>query len=192
MKTRGFAPVIVLLIVFTVILTGTAYFFGLKDKGSNIFPIPTPTNVPTIGSVACTLEAKICPDGKTSVGRVGPNCEFSPCPETDTSQSSTHPEWKLYKNEEYGFQIFHPESYKVLNDKENLYGWPNAIVLLYNGGQSYDLPIEVWDTKAEYEAKYKNAPNLTVKEVKGKFITFLNSNTENEVDEIIDTFKALE
>ncbi len=29
--------------------------------------------------VACTLEAKICPDG-SSVGRVGPDCEFEPCP----------------------------------------------------------------------------------------------------------------
>lgn len=29
--------------------------------------------------VACTMDAKICPDG-TAVGRSGPNCEFSPCP----------------------------------------------------------------------------------------------------------------
>lgn len=29
--------------------------------------------------VACTMEAKICPDG-SSVGRVGPNCEFQACP----------------------------------------------------------------------------------------------------------------
>lgn len=29
--------------------------------------------------VACTMEAKICPDG-SSVGRSGPNCEFAPCP----------------------------------------------------------------------------------------------------------------
>jgi len=28
---------------------------------------------------ACTLEAKICPDG-SSVGRVAPNCDFAPCP----------------------------------------------------------------------------------------------------------------
>jgi hypothetical protein len=28
---------------------------------------------------ACTMEAKICPDG-SAVGRTGPNCEFSPCP----------------------------------------------------------------------------------------------------------------
>ena len=34
------------------------------------------TNPPPI---ACTQEAKICPDGSV-VGRVGPNCEFAPCP----------------------------------------------------------------------------------------------------------------
>lgn len=31
------------------------------------------------GPIECTLDAKICPDG-TSVGRVGPDCEFAPCP----------------------------------------------------------------------------------------------------------------
>ncbi len=30
---------------------------------------------------ACTLEAKICPDG-SSVGRSGPYCDFAPCPES--------------------------------------------------------------------------------------------------------------
>ncbi len=30
--------------------------------------------------VACTMEAKLCPDG-SYVGRTGPKCEFSPCPE---------------------------------------------------------------------------------------------------------------
>lgn len=28
---------------------------------------------------ACTLEAKICPDG-SSVGRSAPDCQFAPCP----------------------------------------------------------------------------------------------------------------
>ena len=32
---------------------------------------------------ACTLEARICPDG-TAVGRTGPNCEFAPCPDPFT------------------------------------------------------------------------------------------------------------
>jgi hypothetical protein len=29
--------------------------------------------------VACTLDAKLCPDG-SYVGRIAPNCEFAPCP----------------------------------------------------------------------------------------------------------------
>ena len=33
------------------------------------------TTMPT----ACTMEAKLCPDG-SAVGRVGPKCEFAPCP----------------------------------------------------------------------------------------------------------------
>ena len=37
------------------------------------------TTVPPVNDVACTMEAKICPDG-TSVGRSGPNCEFAACP----------------------------------------------------------------------------------------------------------------
>jgi hypothetical protein len=30
--------------------------------------------------VFCTQEVKLCPDGKTYVGRIGPSCEFAPCP----------------------------------------------------------------------------------------------------------------
>ena len=29
--------------------------------------------------IACTMEAKLCPDG-SAVGRSGPKCEFAPCP----------------------------------------------------------------------------------------------------------------
>ncbi|MDD5738967.1 MAG: hypothetical protein PHY72_03550 [Candidatus Pacebacteria bacterium] len=29
--------------------------------------------------IACTMEAKLCPDG-SAVGRTGPNCEFAACP----------------------------------------------------------------------------------------------------------------
>ena len=32
--------------------------------------------------VACTLEAKLCPDG-SAVGRVGPKCEFAACPDEE-------------------------------------------------------------------------------------------------------------
>ncbi|MBU6323491.1 MAG: hypothetical protein KGI41_02125 [Patescibacteria group bacterium] len=37
-----------------------------------------------IGATACTLEAKMCPDG-TAVGRGGPDCAFAPCPPPNVS-----------------------------------------------------------------------------------------------------------
>lgn len=40
---------------------------------------PLDIPLPTI-EVYCTLEAKVCPDGST-VSRVGPNCDFAPCPQ---------------------------------------------------------------------------------------------------------------
>lgn len=58
----------------------------------------------TFGPIACTAEAKICPDG-TSVGRSGPNCEFAPCPTEKQNQIS---DWKTYKNTQYGFEFKYP------------------------------------------------------------------------------------
>jgi len=63
--------------------------------------------------VACTEEAKICPDGSL-VGRTGPNCEFAACPEANTT------DWKKYSNKEYGFEIKYPSDFieqKIESDK---------------------------------------------------------------------------
>jgi len=38
----------------------------------------------------CTREAKLCPDG-SSVGRIGPNCEFAPCPQSPPQSSNPKP-----------------------------------------------------------------------------------------------------
>lgn len=40
--------------------------------------------------VGCTEEAKICPDG-SAVGRVGPSCDFAPCPEDPSASTPSHP-----------------------------------------------------------------------------------------------------
>lgn len=40
-----------------------------------------------LGEIACTQEAKLCPDG-SSVGRTGPQCEFAACPEIKNSTST--------------------------------------------------------------------------------------------------------
>ncbi|MEW6035629.1 MAG: hypothetical protein AB1529_03380 [Candidatus Micrarchaeota archaeon] len=45
---------------------------------------------PSDNTTACTMEAKICPDG-TAVGRTGQNCEFAPCPEVKGNESNVTP-----------------------------------------------------------------------------------------------------
>lgn len=69
-KQHGFTPVLILIIIATIAGIG-GYFVYEKSLTSQRSPMPT--------QVACTQDSKLCPDG-TSVGRVGPNCDFSPCP----------------------------------------------------------------------------------------------------------------
>jgi len=58
---------------------------------------------------ACTMEAMICPDG-SSVGRSGPNCEFTPCP-NETPLSTAN--WKTYENNYYGFTLSYPNDWEI-------------------------------------------------------------------------------
>ena len=54
-------------------LTQNNYIFSLDNVTE------TTATITVTNQVACTMDAKICPDG-SAVGRVGPNCEFAPCP----------------------------------------------------------------------------------------------------------------
>jgi hypothetical protein len=74
----------------TLVTDNHGYFsFIVEDYGSYevcagdlnyTFELKAPEPEP----VACTLDAKLCPDG-SYVGRVAPDCEFAPCPEANTT-----------------------------------------------------------------------------------------------------------
>jgi|GEM_PF-7030809 len=174
------------IVIFLVVLgVGAVSYYAGSLKSRDSVGVP---NTPE--PVVCTLDAKECPDG-SFVGRVPPNCEFAPCPTLESQPGEPTPkdEWRKYDNSEYGFSIYYPETYQVLTDPENLYGWPNALVLFYKGGQSYDLVVQVWDSETEYKATYPaSLNNYVVKKVGDKYITLLNQNSDPEVDEIIATF----
>jgi hypothetical protein len=59
----------VLIIVLGLAAIGLLWSFWQAYGGPGELRTPT----------ACTLDAKLCPDG-TAVGRTGPNCEFAKCP----------------------------------------------------------------------------------------------------------------
>lgn len=68
----------VLIILLAILILGTAYVFWKTKK----------TNIDLPNNTACTEEALMCPDG-SGVGRTGPECKFSPCPNTAESYTGT-------------------------------------------------------------------------------------------------------
>jgi hypothetical protein len=124
----GFVNIPIIIGLVFIIAVGGYFAFGTK--------LNTKQN-----SVACTLEAKICPDG-SSVGRSGPNCEFTLCP---GAASSTTPQtdisnWKTYQNEEGGYSFKYPNEWNVainkFNPKNALFG-PGATNESGIGGVEY-------------------------------------------------------
>ena len=64
----------ILISVIVILLLAVGGFYFYKTE-------------PTSENYACTLEAKICPDG-SAVGPVGPDCQFEACP-VDTNPDIT-------------------------------------------------------------------------------------------------------
>jgi hypothetical protein len=73
----------VFVLLILVIIIGAVLAVAKKDTGQ--LNNPSAGGIPS--GVACTMEAKLCPDG-SYVGRSGPRCEFAACP-VATSTPST-------------------------------------------------------------------------------------------------------
>ena len=67
-NNKGIAPILIFLIVAGFLAAGGAYYLWSKNNQK---------------PAACTMEAKICPDG-SAVGRTGPDCEFAICPKINS------------------------------------------------------------------------------------------------------------
>jgi len=64
-------------IAAVVLYAGWAISIAYQNNTSNTRRIATPN--PSEPVIACTADAKVCPDG-SSVGRKGPACQFEACP----------------------------------------------------------------------------------------------------------------
>ncbi|MFA5047821.1 MAG: hypothetical protein WC516_02140 [Patescibacteria group bacterium] len=77
--------------------------------------------------VACTMEARLCPDG-SAVGRSGPKCEFAKCPEVVVDSS-----WKVATDKAQKMGFLYPE--KIVADYISAQEWPPKITVT-SGGMS--------------------------------------------------------
>lgn len=81
-------------VFIVILLAGLGYYFFVQKND-------------LLNPVACTMEAKMCPDG-SAVGRIGPKCEFAVCPEVIN---------KTYSNTMYGISFMYP-GYYTLTERE--------------------------------------------------------------------------
>lgn len=82
--------------VFLAIIGFAIGIFVINQLTKN--PSELPVNTPENEQVMCTQEVKLCPDGKTYVGREGPNCEFQVCPTVEPEDASPSAEVKELPN----------------------------------------------------------------------------------------------
>jgi len=121
-NNKGIASIIIILIIVGVLAAAGGIYYFLINK------TPKP--------VACTMEAKLCPDG-SAVGRTGPNCEFAPCPTATPDETA---DWQTYTNEEGGYLFKYPKEWNAVTNKYNsknaLFG-PGATSESGYGGVEY-------------------------------------------------------
>ncbi len=68
-------------LVLFVMLPVIAFYLGVAYQEKIDSPLihEKVWTKPEIEQKVCTMEVRLCPDGKTYVGRTGPNCEFAKC-----------------------------------------------------------------------------------------------------------------
>ena len=127
--------------------------------------------------VACTQEAKICPDG-SSVGRTGPACEFSPCPtptpeptiDWEVTDSITNQGWKKYSNPESRLTFELPNAWQLEPDAGvNIFG-------VHSNDKSASLTIRMgknigYGTECLFKEKVTNV-NLDGKKLEAEILKY--------------------
>lgn len=86
-SNKGKVVVVIVGVLLLIGLSGFGGYYIASNKSMDRMVPPTAISVtpiqpePTVSAefVACTMDAKSCPDG-SFVGRSGPKCEFAPCP----------------------------------------------------------------------------------------------------------------
>lgn len=173
---QGFAAVFGIIIVLAL-LGGATYLYGKKS---------------VTGPVACTMEAKLCPDG-SSVGRTGPNCEFATCPGTSPvspdNSFTTKPapvvdetaNWKTYTDKDYGFEIRYPLGWEAQLVQGDIWFHPVSSIVSSEG-------VQIWVVDKGIR-KSSNIP-VSAKQISSPERDFYLSGTPTAVlDNMVSTFR---
>ena len=145
--------------------------------------------------VGCTISIDL--SSQSTITAVVPTLpqptEAPPAPTAAPPGPTIPAGWSTYRNDAVGFEISYPTTYSALDDANNLYGWTNGVVLLYNSGQSYDLAIQLWNSQAEYENEFSGQmERITIHPIGNQFLTIMDVTQEPENSGVIATFHRIE
>lgn len=154
---------------------------------------PQPTT-PCAGAVACTMEAKICPDGST-VGREGPNCEFKECPVVNTAPSANN-SLKTYTNDKYGFSFQYPSDWVLTENSDDKIVYlrsPETKILLDQGkvDPAYSIDFSVVFGQNVNSESIKGGDTTNYKNL-NDLLTSKNSDIQKVGEIAIDNHQAYE
>ena len=132
---------LIILVLIILVLAGAVYYYLNFQKPAD-----------QSDQVACTMDAKICPDG-SAVGRQGPKCEFAECPVAKVLDETA--DWQTYKSDKYGFEFKYPTGwhYNASNDLAQTRVCLNPKGI--SGDCSAILTINSGITKADFQSKFK-------------------------------------
>ena len=118
--------IIIPIFLFVILSAGIFYFVRHEETGK------------PLKQIACTMEAKICPDG-SAVGRSGPNCEFAACPTTNNDEN-----W-ITSTTAQGIEFQYPEKISAIYMHPTYYdaeGWPPKISVSNDKFSCAETPAE--------------------------------------------------
>lgn len=132
-----------------------------------MFVIGRPITSPTEEPVACTMDARQCPDG-SYVGRVAPFCEFAECPALGSTSQKAAPSEKV-TTVTYTARGFSPSKVTVtVGTRVEFKNTSNYFFQLESALFDHDIDIapgnkyiHIFDTPGTWEYHNTNDPDQT-------------------------------
>lgn len=96
----------IIFIIIIVLVLGAGIWMMVSNRSSEDI-------IGGVGDGICPQDAKVCPDG-SSVGRVGPSCEFEACPDIGSGQPD-----RFFESRSLGVRLEYPSGWTVSGQTDN-------------------------------------------------------------------------